>query len=230
MRDPKYYRKFNYRRSLLPNAHLAQMEESVSTIEEAIANSGYSIGYPGWGVIYYLLLAHLDPETENIIIETGSSQGASTIVLVQALVDSGAPGHVHSIELVEENIVIAQANLIKAGVAEHATLHLGDAKEKLAAIITDLGTIRAAFLDGSHLLNDVLEEFSLIQANLHPQGVVFFDNTYNIAEDGEDQRVNGALKEIQARYGGNIINLEFVSWYTPGLAIWQKAPFDGEAR
>jgi hypothetical protein len=26
-------------------------------------------------------------------------------------------------------------------------------------------------------------------------------------------------------YGGNLINFEFVSWYTPGLAIWQKEPF-----
>lgn len=52
--------------------------------------------------------------------------------------------------------------------------------------------------------------------------IVMFDNTYEISEPGEDPRVNGALKEIQATYGGNLINMEFVSWYTPGLALWQK--------
>jgi len=36
--------------------------------------------------------------------------------------------------------------------------------------------------------------------------------------------VNGFLKLLQARHGGNLINLEFVSWFTPGLAIWQRTP------
>ena len=57
---------------------------------------------------------------------------------------------------------------------------------------------------------------------LTDDALVIFDNTYRIAEEGEDQRVNGALKAVQARHGGNLVNLEFVSWYTPGLAIWQK--------
>jgi hypothetical protein len=51
------------------------------------------------------------------------------------------------------------------------------------------------------------------------------DNTYQIAEPHEDQRVNGFLKQLPAKHGGNIINLPFCSWFTPGLAIWQKSPF-----
>lgn len=57
---------------------------------------------------------------------------------------------------------------------------------------------------------------------LADDALVVFDNTYRIAEEGEDQRVNGALRTIQTRHGGNLINFEFVSWYTLGLAIWQK--------
>jgi len=59
---------------------------------------------------------------------------------------------------------------------------------------------------------------------LADDALVLFGNTYQIAEDNEDQRVNGALKTILDRHGGNLINLEFISWYTPGLAIWQQVP------
>jgi hypothetical protein len=59
---------------------------------------------------------------------------------------------------------------------------------------------------------------------LADDALVLFDNTYRRAEKGEDPRVNGALRTIQKHYRGNLINLEFVSWFTPGLAIWQKAP------
>lgn len=53
----------------------------------------------------------------------------------------------------------------------------------------------------------------------------FFDNTYKIADKGEDQRVNGALKIIKNKYGGNLVNFENASWFTPGQAVWQKSPF-----
>ncbi len=42
------------------------------------------------------------------------------------------------------------------------------------------------------------------------------------AEEGEDQRVNGFLRDMQGLYGGNLIGMEFVSRSTPRPAIWQK--------
>ena len=59
---------------------------------------------------------------------------------------------------------------------------------------------------------------------LTEDAIVLFDNTYQISEENEDPRVNGALKHILKTYGGNLINMEYVSWYTPGLAIWQNKP------
>ena len=84
--------------------------------------------------------------------------------------------------------------------------------------------IRFAFLDASHLQADVLFESETLLPHLAPDAMVLFDNTYCIAMQGEDQRVNGALQEIKKIHGGNLINLEFVSWFTPGLAIWQREP------
>ena len=64
--------------------------------------------------------------------------------------------------------------------------------------------IRIAFLDASHLFDDVISEFEIILPLLGPQSIVIFDNTYLIAEEHEDQRVNGALREILRRYGGQL--------------------------
>ncbi len=104
MKEPKFYRIFDYNKKLLPNKHLALLEEGVKTIDQARKISGASVGYPGWNLIYYLLLSHLDKNRD----------------------------------------------------------------------------------------------------------------------EGEDTRVYGALKDIKRKYGGNFINLEFVSWFTPGMVIWSK--------
>ncbi len=222
MKLPKYYRLFDYNLSLLPNRHLASLEESVTTIEDAREVTGATIGYPGWGLIYHMLLSHLDRNREEVLVETGSNFGCTTIILAQALIDSGCRGKVVTIELEKENVNVAKNNFIKAGVESRIDIHCGDSRSLLPEITKELMPIRFAFLDASHLYEDVLFEFETIFPHLSDDALVLFDNTYQIAEAGEDQRVFGALKTIKQRYGGELINLEFVSWYTPGLAIWQK--------
>ena len=88
----------------------------------------------------------------------------------------------------------------------------------------DKKDIRFAFLYASHFIDDVRREFEIVLPHLADDALVLFDNTYKIARKNEDQRVNGFLRSIKNQYGGNLINLEFVSWFTPGLAIWQKTP------
>jgi len=225
MKKPLFFRQFDYKKNLLPNAHLASLEEGVTTIAEAEEKTGWSIGYPGWGVIYHMILSQLRPDTHNILLETGANQGCSTIILAQALLDSGHQGHVHTIEIESEFVEIASNNLEKAGVQDVVTIHHGNSKEILTTLAPELGSIRFAFLDGSHAFEDVMKEFELIEPYLDKGAIVLMDNTYAIADQGEDPRVHGALPAIIERWGGSFINLEFVSWYTPGLAIWQRDPF-----
>lgn len=224
MKEPKFHRIFQYNRALLPNAHLARLEEGVSTIDMARERSGASIGYPGWGLIYHILLSHLDPTRYNNIVETGTNWGCTTITLAQALIDSGCLGHVYTIEIDPKNCEIAIDNLLKAGAFDKVKLVNEDSKKALPAIVGQMDEIRIAFLDGSHLYEDVLFEFKTIYPKLNDHSLVIFDNTYPIAEPHEDQRVNGALQYIHEHFGGQLINFEFVSWYTPGLALWQKEP------
>lgn len=94
MKPPIYHRMFGYNLGLLPNPHLAALEDGVTTIEQARQKSGATIGYPGWGLIYHLLLAHLDRKRIEVIIETGTNWGCTTIVLAQALIDAGCQGRV----------------------------------------------------------------------------------------------------------------------------------------
>ena len=224
MKEPKFHRMFNYNLELLPNQQLRLLEEGVSNIAEAEGRSGYTTGQPGWGLIYYLLLSHLDRNREEVIIETGTNWGCTTIILAQALVHSGCRGKVITFEIDSENFKRAHNNLKEAGLIDRVDLRLGDSCKELSSMFDRLSDIRFVFLDASHMYQDVKREFDLILPRLASDALVIFDNTYNISSEGEDRRVNGFLKDIKNLYGGNLINLEFVSWYTPGLAIWQRQP------
>lgn len=227
MKEPVFYRVFDYDKTLLPNPHLAALEAGVGDIEQAKIRTGFTIGYPGWGVLYYATLCSLDPDATNVLVETGTNLGCSTIVLAQALIDSGTDGVVLTVEIDEDYRTRALENLRAAGVADRVVSAQGDAKQVLPEMLQEHGEIRVAFLDGSHLCGDVVAEFALVHPRLAPRGVVLFDNTYQIAEEHEDQRVFGALRHIERLYGGHLVNLPFVSWYTPGFAIWQQEPFGG---
>jgi predicted O-methyltransferase YrrM len=233
MKPPIFHRNFHYDRRLLPNAYLASLETDIHTIEEASERTGATIGYPGWGVLYYLLLSHLDPQRDECIVETGTNWGCTTIILAQALIDAGVGGSVITIELEADNVRRARANLAAAGVADRVDVIEGDSRINLPTILPERchpGSVRFAFLDASHRENDLLKEFESVRPYLADDAIVAMDNTYRIAEPHEDQRVNGALRRFPERYGGNLINMEFVSWYTPGLCLWQLAPnLDGTA-
>ena len=222
MREPLFYRQFGYDFGRLPNRQLARLEEGVDSIEEARKRSGLTIGYPGWPLIYYLAVCSIDPECQPTVLETGTNHGCSTIVLAQAILDSCGGGMVHSVELSPDNATIAQSNVDAAGVAEVVKIHVGSTLEVLDDLVASLPSIDLAFLDGSHLQADVMFEFETVLPKLKTRGLVVFDNTYHIAEEGEDQRVYGALNEISDRFGGRRIDLPFVSWFTPGVAIWQR--------
>ena len=225
MREPKFFRRYDYDRGLLPNAHLRDLDDAVD-LTEAKEKSGWSIGYPGWGLLYYLVSTSLDHDSDNVVIETGTNKGSSTIMLAQAVVDSKVSGHVHTFEIDKDFYDTATSNIEQAGLSNVVTQYLGDAKTLVPQELENIGEVRVAFLDGAHFVVDVLEEFAAVHAKLARNGLVIFDNTYLIADEDEDQRVHGALASIVSEYGGNLINFPSVSWYTPGVAIWQRHPFD----
>jgi hypothetical protein len=225
MKKPQYNRAFDYDKKLLPNTYIECLEENVTCIDEAIPKSGHTIGYPGWNLIYYAVLCCLRKDAFNNVIETGTNLGCSTIILAQALKDSQLDGCVYTVEIDKMNYEKANDNIKNAGVADFVKLYNRDSLSFLAKVSLENDLIAFAFLDGCHDQDNVVKEFELIYPYLDHKSFVAFDNTYLLSEDEENNKVNGALKIIKRKYGGNLINFENVSWFTPGLAFWQKDPF-----
>jgi len=220
MKKPIIYRLTNYDYSLLPNEFLRARERGAQGPADWTTRTGYSPGYPAWNLLYYTLLCSLKPDEFNLLIETGTNIGSSSIVLAQALRDSGRPGLLRTVELEPDNHECARANVKAAGLDDLIELICGDSIACLPGMLD--GPVQIAFLDGNHLEDHVAREFELVYPYLTADGLVIFDNTYEIADAGEDQRVHGALKQIQRRFGGNLVSFPIASWYTPGIAIWQS--------
>jgi methyltransferase family protein len=226
MRAPIYdYRITDYDRSLVPSRFVAFLDDGVAEPDDWITRSGRSLGHPGWGWIYHTALMLLDPRRANVIVETGTNVGTTTIVLAQAILDSGRDAVIHTIEIDEEIHAEACRRFELANVSTVVRPHLGDSTEILHRLMSEIDDVALAFLDGNHFHDHVLREFELVVDHMRDDGLVVFDNTALIAEGDEDPRVHGALRTIVSKFGGNLINLPFCSWYTPGMAAWQRQPF-----
>lgn len=227
MHEPRYHRRTDYNRALLPNHYLAQLEVGVRSRDEWVEQTGHSLGHPGWGLLYYTVLCRLAPEGRHLIIETGTNLAASTIVLAQALVDSGATGVVRTVEIDKVNYLQAVENVRRAGLADWVEVIQGNSLDALPAMLD--AEVQVAFLDGNHVHDHVLAEFELVRPRLATGGIVVFDNTFPIAEESDEPRVHEALHTILDRHGGNLVNLPYCSYYTPGMALWQADPLKANA-
>jgi len=226
VRDPIYhYRLTDYDTSILPTPFLALMEDSVTGPETWVPRTGLSIGHPGWGLVYHLVLARLDPDRFNLVVETGTNLGSTSMVIARAIRDSGRDGRLQTIEIDADTLAQAKERMALAGLEAIVEFHEGNSLEVLPAVVGDEAQIPIVFLDGNHWHDHVVREFEIVHPHLAADAIVVFDNTYLIAEGREDPRVNGALRTIVHLFGGNLINLPFCSWYTPGISLWQAQPF-----
>jgi predicted O-methyltransferase YrrM len=217
-------RHFQYDRGLLVNSRLREVEEGVSDIETAAKRSGLSIGYPGWNLLYYTAFCSLSVDHYNLILETGTNWGFSTICLAQALRDSALPGRVITVETSSEHVGKAEDNLARAGLLELVEMHHMDSLSLLKSEAAADWRVRFAFLDSNHECGHLLQEFELLYPKLEDTAIVFFDNTAPQLT-GQEAHVHLALKELVVQFGGNLVNFPNTSWYTPGQAVWQKRPF-----
>jgi hypothetical protein len=219
------YRITSYDRTLVPNRFVAFLDDGVVDQRDWVARSGRSLGHPGWGWVYHSVLMLLDADRDNVVVETGTNVGSTAIIIAQAILDSGRHGVLHTIELAPEIHEEAKRRFELAGVATVITAHCGNSLEVLPEVVSAHEELAIVFLDGNHYHDHVVAEFEMVVERLRPGGVVIFDNTGLIARADADPRVHGALRTIVARHGGNLVNLPFCSWHTPGMAIWQAQAF-----
>jgi predicted O-methyltransferase YrrM len=217
-------RHFQYDRGLLVNSRLREVEEGVSDLETATERSGLSIGYPGWNLLYYTALCSLNVDHYNLILETGTNWGFSTICLAQALRDSALPGRVITVDKSSEHLGRAKGNLAAAGLLELVEMHHQDSLSLLRSEAAVDWRVQFAFLDSNHQCEHLLQEFELLSPKLEDTAIVFFDNTSPQLTE-QEAHAHLALREIVKLFGGNLVNFPNTSWYTPGQAVWQKRPF-----
>lgn len=209
-------RLFQYNHALVPNPYLADLESRSPDIDAAIANTGLSIGYPAWNLLYYSLLCSIAAaRREVIVVETGTNQGFSSIVIAQALKDAGARGVLRTVDIDPERVEIARRNVARAGLSDRVEFHVGDSLQFLRQVVNEVPHIDFAFLDGNHEWSHVTKEFGLIYRRVVAcRGKVYLDNT----------QVGGvaiAMRYLRSAYGGNFIEFDHCSWSPPGNAIWQ---------
>jgi len=102
------------------------------------------------------------------VLEIGTFTGYSALCLIKGLSKNG---HLHTIEVREEDAAIAAANIKKAGMEDKITLHLGNALE----IIPHLNkTWDLVFLDADKV--NYINYYELTLPKLKTNGFIIADN------------------------------------------------------
>ncbi len=214
--DHPIRRIFEYDKNLLPNKYIASLESESHDLETALQKTGLTVGYPAWNLLYYSLLSHLNVcNRRTLIVETGTNWGFSTIILAQALKDSGLEGLVWTVDIDQRVIETAKDNLKKAGLLEKVVFNCGDSLTELKKLVKKEKFIDFAFLDGNHDTPYVVEDFSIVYSRVvAAQGKIYLDNT-------QTPSVSKGIKSLKKSYGGNWIEFKNCSWKTNGQIIWQ---------
>jgi hypothetical protein len=112
------------------------------------------------------------------IIEFGTNEGLSTAILAMAMIASGRPGRVVTIELHEELALQASDNLGERDCDEPVDFLIGDADTVCAHLIDQKKSFGFAFVDHSHAYEHVVAACRRLDALLVPGAFCAFHD-YN---------------------------------------------------
>ncbi len=144
---------------------------------------------------------NLDPETAQLlsilvrssgarrVLEVGTSNGYSTIWLASAAAETG--GQIVSIERNPEKQIMARQNLVRAGLAEHVALILGEA----TTVVRDLaGPFDFVFFDADRV--SAPEQLKFLVPKLAPWALIAADNAISHPDE-----ISGYLSAISGAEG-----------------------------
>jgi len=118
----------------------------------------------------YLVTRLIKP---NRIIETGVSSGASSTYLLSALHDN-KKGRLVSIDLPPDNLPAGKTVgwVVPDSLRDRWTLHIGDSKDLLGPVLSDIGKIDCFIHDSLHTYEHMMWEFKTVWRYLHPGGLL----------------------------------------------------------
>jgi precorrin-6B methylase 2 len=221
------YRRFDYDRRLLPNPYLAELEPEGADLATASGQTGLTVGYPAWNLLYYALFCIPQPDPsvygpvpppitdDLVVVETGTNWGASTIVMAQALKDLGTTAKVRTVDVNESLVEKAKRNVEQAGLIDHVEFYVEDSLAFLARTADEVDRFDFIFIDDDHSAEHVIKELAIVCPKMaQGTGTIYFDNT-------SGRGVSAALRHLKETYGGNLLTFPNCSFAPPGNAIWQ---------
>ena len=114
-------------------------------------------------------------------IEIGMAWGMSTLFILEALLENGAGLSAHLVTDPYESIEYHGAgrrNVKEAGLEEFVEIEEEAAEVLLPKLILQGRRFDFAFIDGSHLFDNVFVDLVFVHRLLKPGGVVIFDDTF----------------------------------------------------
>ncbi len=147
-------------------------------------NEGYFNIPPETGKFFFILVSALRP---NNILEVGTSNGYSTLLLAEAAKSYG--GKVTTIEISESKAKMAADNFKKVGLS-NIKLIQGDALEEIPKLMEKFDFL---FLDA--VKSDYISYFKLMESKLTKDALIVADN----AEMFKD-RMHDYLEYVRDRY------------------------------
>jgi len=180
----------NLRLSLLKDDTIIEVDDygagsTMSNKRKRAVNSiaSSSLKSPKYGRLLHNMVGYYKPVH---VIELGTSLGITTAYL--ACADSNSK--VISIEGASEVSAIAQKNIDQLAISNVSLLE-GRFEDKLQEVLSDLGDIDFAFIDGNHRLQPTLEYFRQLVSYAAPLSLLVFDDIHWSAE------MEAAWKEIK---------------------------------
>lgn len=188
-------------------------------LTQAVGQIEGSIGWPSWSLLYHLCRATLLPGRTNNIVEFGSQSGFTTLVLAQALADTGSSGVVVTHEIDRDLQVRALQHASMAGLSDRIEVR-GDAFESPLPQHVTFG-----FVDFTKSESANRRAFDRLVEVMHPRGTIVFDNAWSggipqalqsISDDG-----HAVLLLPRASWGDWPPSDPKLDRGTPGMAIVQ---------
>lgn len=166
-----------YRTGLLKNANIIEvtdlgagskkMAKNVRSVAQIVKHAGITHKK---GELLFKLVNYFKPSN---ILELGTSVGLGTLYMHKA--DTRIP--LHTIEGCPNTAAFSKVLFDKTG-AKSITNHVGDFSNVLPGLLTKLGGIDFAYMDGNHQHLPTIEYFNLILPYCHNDTVIVFDDIH----------------------------------------------------
>ncbi len=142
-----------------------------NTKEKAVAQIAKRAAKPSkYGQVIFRLANHFQPQT---IVELGTSLGMTTAYLASA----NSQSKIYSLEGCPETAKVARENFDKLGL-KNIDLRIGDFKDTLPQLATDLHQVDLAFFDGNHRYAPTMDYFHRFLPLAKEHSLFIFDDIH----------------------------------------------------